>query len=358
MKCLIRLLPIMLAASALTCRAMEELPSESLDLPREHRVEVLQVTDIEPYQQALDGFLATLEDNGYAQGKNLGVHRVKIDFDVENGGFWDKLGVMLRIRREAERIANARPDLVLTIGTPATRYARAILEEAHIPVVFTAVANPLDAGCTSLEDGGPNTTGSTLYMDMSESLRIVRQVFPSFRKIGMVHSDDENGIAHVQAARAQAGELQMTVESRQVDKHDNIVASLKELHRDGSGVQAFAVPLDTYYGLRKYEPAIDLSDYGTEHNIPIISLALVRVPGAVLYVGAGFREVGGLAGTQAVKILKKHTKPDVLPILRQARPTVLLDPARAQALHVDLPASLLGRKFPAKDGFWQVSFEN
>lgn len=357
MKYLTRLLPIMLAASVLSCHAMEELPSESLDLPREHRIEVLQVTDIEPYQQALDGFLVTLEQNGYTQGQNLDVHRVKIDFDVENGGFWDKLGVMLRIRREAERIANAKPDLVLTIGSPATRYARTILEAAHIPVVFTAVANPLDAGCTSLDDAGPNTTGSTLYMDMSESLRIVQQVFPSFRKIGMVHSDDENGIAHVQAAREKAGELQMTVESRQVDKHDNIVTALKELHRDGNGVQAFAIPLDTYYGLRKYEPAIDLSDYGAEHHVPIISLALVRVPGAVLYVGADFREVGSLAGVQAVKILKKHTKPDVLPILRQAKPTILLDPARAQALHVDLPAALLGRKYPEKDGFWQVNLD-
>ena len=349
MKLLLRLLPVMLAAAALSCRAMEELPSESLDLPREHRIEVLQVTDIKPYEQALDGFLATLEQNGYVQGKNLGLHRVKIDFDVENGGFWDKLGVMLRIRREAERIANAKPDLVLAIGTPATRYARAILEAAHIPVVFTAVANPLDAGCTSLTDAGPNTTGSTLYMDMSESLRIVQQVFPAFHKFGMVHSDDENGIAHVEAARAKAGELQMTVESRQVNKHDNIVASLKELHRDGSGVQAFAVPLDTYYGLRKYEPAIDLSDYGTEHRVPIISLALVRVPGAVLYVGADFGEVGSLAGAQAVKILKHHIKPDVLPILRQARPTVLLDPLRAQALHASLPTSLLDRKRSMRD---------
>lgn len=344
----------MLLVCALPSRALEALPVSWMDPPHTFRIEVLQVTDIEPYQQSLDGFLSTLADSEIEQGKNLLVNRVKIDFDVEKGGFWDKVGVLLRVRKEAQRIADARPDLVLTIGTPATKYARPILEDAHIPVVFTAVANPLDADCASLTDAGPGTTGSTLYMDMSESLKIVQQVFPSLQKIGMVHTDDENGVAHVAAAKAKAGEFGMTVLSKQVSKHDSIVPSLKELYSHGNGVQMFAVPLDTYYGLRRYEPTIDLSDFGAENQVPVISFALVRVPGAVLYAGADFRAVGSLAGTQAIKILKRRTKPDVLPILRQPKPTVLLDPVRAQALHIALPSSVLDKKAPGQDGFWQV----
>ncbi|HJV51242.1 MAG TPA: ABC transporter substrate binding protein [Noviherbaspirillum sp.] len=352
MKQLKKLIPLALMLCALPLRAMEALPPSWMDPPRTFRIEVLQVTDIEPYQQSLDGFLSALEDNDIEQGRNLEVHRTKIDFDIEKGGFWDKVGVLFRVRQEAHRIADAKPDLVLTIGTPATKYARAILEDAHIPVVFTAVANPLDADCSSLSDGGPGVTGSTLYTDMSESLKMVQQIFPSVKRIGMVHTDDENGVAHVAAARAKAEELKMAVMSREVNKHDSIVPSLKELYKDGA--QMFAVPLDTYYGLRRYEPTIDLSDYGTEHKIPVISLAMVRVPGAVLYVGADFRTVGSLAATQAAKILKRRTKPDVLPILRQEKPTVLLDPERAHALGITLPATLVGRQFPGKDGFLQV----
>lgn len=350
------LIPAALLACAFTANAMDELPTDTMDVGRVYRLEVLQVTDIEPYQQALDGFLATLEKHGFHQGKNLIMHRAKIDFDIEKAGFWSKLGVVYRVRQEAQRMAASRPDLVLTLGTPATRHARSILEEARVPMTFTAVANPLDAGCPSLKDCGPNVTGSTLYMDMTESLKTVQRIFPAMQRIGIVHTDDENGVAHVDALRSHAADLKFSVSSKEVDKRDNIVPALKALYREGSGVQLFAVPLDTYYGLRNYEPASDLSDYTTENQIPVVSLALVRVPGAVLYVGADFREVGGLAGTQAVKILAKRMKPDVLPILRQARPTVLIDPARARALRIAMPDDALEKK-ASRDGFLQLGFK-
>lgn len=336
------------------CGAMETLSLSSMDEIHIFKIEVLQVTDIEPYQKSLDGFMQALQGSGIVPGKNLIVNRVKIDFDVEKGGFWDRLGVLLRIREEALRIARAKPDLVLTIGTPATKYARVILDEAHIPVVFTAVANPQDADCTSLSDAGPGVTGATLYTDMSDSLKVVKLIFPAVQRIGMVNTDDENGVAHVAAAKAKAEEVGITVSSRLVNKKDRIIPSLKELLGNGNGVQMFAVPLDTYYGLRKFEPAIDLSDFGAENKIPVITFALVKVPGAVLYVGADFGVVGSLSGMQAAKILKRRVAPDVLPILRQEKPTVLIDPQRVTAFNISLPSSVLEGRLQEKDGFWQV----
>jgi len=347
-------LPLLALLFSASTHAFEPLPPETMDDTRTFRVEVLQVTDIEPYQEAMNGFLGSLQANGLAAGKNLSINRVKIDFDVENGGFWSRLGVLLRIRQEASRIVNAHPDLVLTIGTPATKYARGILADAHIPVVFTAVANPLDAGCVSLVDAGEGATGSTLYTDMADSLKLVQRVFPSAHKIGMVYTDDENGVANVAQATATASPLGLSVQSRQVEKTAHIIPALKDLYQQGQGVDMFAVPLDTYYGLHRYEAAMDLSDFGAEHKVPVVTLAMVRVPGAALYVGADFTRVGQLAGVQAAKILKRHIKPDILPILRQETPTVLVDPVRMAALNVTLPSALASRKTEVKNGFWQI----
>lgn len=354
MKKIVKLCACTLLFCALPGGAMELMLPSSMDAPYTFKVEVLQVTDIEPYQQSLDGFLKTLQENEIVQGKNLQINRVKIDFDVEKGGIWDKLGVLLRIRHEAERITRNKPDLVLTIGSTATKYARAILEDAHIPVVFTAVANPQDAGCTSLIDAGAGVTGATLYMDMSDSMKMVNQIFPAVQKIGMVHTDDVNGIAHVANATASAQELGITIASKLTDKRDGIIPSLKELFEGGRGAQMFAVPLDTYYGLRNYEPTRDLNDFASEYKIPVITFAMVRVSGASLYIGADFGVIGSLSGSQAVKILKMHKKPDVLPILRQQNPTVLIDPERMAALNISLPLSILERKSLRNDGFWQI----
>ena len=209
-----RLLTFAVLAIGLSCRAMEPLPTALIDEQVVYRIEVLQVTDIAPYQESLDGFM----------------------------------------------------------------------------------------------------------------------MFPAVRRIGMVHTDDENGVAHVQVATAKAAVAGIGVASRQVSKNDAIVPALKELFGDGDGVQMFAVPLDTYYGLRNYEPARDLADFAAENRVPVVSFAMTRMPGAALYVGSDFATVGALSGQQAVKILKRHVKPDILPILRQEEPMVRIDSGRMEVL--------------------------
>lgn len=354
MKNLLKIFSFVLLVFSASAWALEPLSPDSMDAPRTIRIEVLQVTDIEPYQKSLDGFVKTLKENNIVLGKNLEMNRVKIDFDVEHGGFWDKLGVVLRIKQEAERIAKAKPDLVLTIGTAATKYSRNILDANKIPVVFTAVADPLDADCTSLVDAGPGVTGATLFINMSDSMKIVKQVFPNVNRIGMVHSEDVNGISHVESSRLAAKEFGVDVLSALVDKRDSIVPAIKSLYEEGRGAEIFAVPLDTYYGLRRNEPTKDLSEFGAEFNVPIVSFAMIAVPGAALYIGADFEVVGGLSAQQAIKILKGRKKPDLLPILKQKKPAILVNPERMAELKVTLPTAMLDAKVVRPDGYWQI----
>ena len=109
---------------------------------RKFRIEVLQVTDIGPFQASLTGFVSELQKNGLVQGKNLEIRRTVIDFDVEKAGLWSKVGVLLRITGEAQKIADRKPDLVLTIGTPATKYAKDRIIKAGIPLVLPASPSP------------------------------------------------------------------------------------------------------------------------------------------------------------------------------------------------------------------------
>ncbi len=305
-----------------------------------YRIEVLQVTNIEPFQKSYEGFLKVLENNGIIIDKNLTVRRTIIDFDIEKAGIWKKVGVLLRIRSEASRIADARPDLVLTIGTPATKYSKDKIISAGIPLVFTAVAIPEAAGCESMTVSGPGFTGSTLHMNMPESLKKVTASFPSVKTVGMVHSDDENGIAHVEEAKKHAAASGITVISREIGKSESISRSLEELA--AKGAQAFCVPLDTYYGIRNYEACRALEVFSNRTKLPVISFALMRVPGAMLYVGSDFATIGELSGDQAVKILKEGAKPESLPILMQKEPSVMVDRNRLADFKLELPEEITG----------------
>jgi len=306
---------------------------------RPFRIEALQVTAIEPYENSYNMFLDELVKGGIVQGKNLEINRVIIDFDVEKAGLWKKVMVLMRIRREASRIAKAQPDLALTIGTPATKYAKNKIIDAGIPVVFTAVAIPTAAGCTSMTEAGEGFTGATLYMNMDNSLKIIKLALPQVKTVGIIHSDDENGIAHVEEAKKCGASVGLTFISREVNKSDHITPAAMELIDEGA--QAFAIPLDTYYGLRNYEACNELVEIGTEKKLPGISLVLMKFPGAVLYVGSDFGLIGSLSGQQALKILIEGAKPEALPILKQEELRILVDTEQMKALGVELPLEIL-----------------
>jgi putative ABC transport system substrate-binding protein len=303
------------------------------------KIEALQVTNIEPYEISYNSFIKELEENGIVQGKNLDIKRTIIDFDVEKAGLWKKILVLFRIRNEASRIAKEKPDLALTIGTPATKYAKDKIIAAGIPVVFTAVAIPEAAGCRSLTEAGQGFTGATLYMDMTDSLKIIKLAFPNIKTVGIVHSDDENAIAHVEEAQRCSTEAGLTFICKQVNKNDHITPAAQELIDQGA--QAFAIPLDTYYGLRNYEASKELVEMAKTTKLPGISLALMKFPGAVLYVGADFGLIGSLSGRQAVKILLEGAQPETLPILMQEELKILVDTNQMKELGIQLPMEIL-----------------
>ncbi len=311
-----------------------------------YRIEVLQVAKIDAFQIAYNGFLDVLRSNGFAPGKNLKINRVILDYNVEGGGFLDKVGILFRIRDEASRIASAKPDLAITIGTPATKHARDKITGAGIPLVFIAVAIPQAAGSPSLTNGGPGVTGATLYMDMRNALKIVKTAFPNLKTYGMISSEDENGIAHIEEARKNAPAFGMKVLSKQVKKSDSILPAAKELR--AQGVEAYIIPLDTYYGIKDYQNVKDLDAYCRQNKIPVLSFVFQNTKGSVLSVGTDFETVGQLGGQNVMKILKEGKKPESLPILKQEDLKIMVDTERMKALGIEIPMQILQIAKPAK----------
>lgn len=323
-------LSVIFVICAVPCMAQEKM----------YRIEALQVTDIEPYKLCYDKFVDELGRNGLVHGKNLKINRTVIDFDVEKAGLWKKIGVLLRIKGEASRIVEAKPDLVLTIGTPATKHAKDRIINAGIPVVFAAVAIPEAAGCRSLSESGPGFTGSTLYMNMENALKIVKLAFPGFKKLAVVYSDDENAVAHVEDARKHAPSVGIEIISRQVkSKSDHITPYALELVNEGA--DCFFIPLDTYYGLRDYEACKELLKIGDANNQPGISFVLMKFPGACLYMGSDFGISGSLSAQQAVKILLDGVKPEALPLVHQEDLNVMVDTKLMEKRGVELPFEIL-----------------
>lgn len=303
-----------------------------------YRIEVLQVSKINPFDWAYEGFIEELAKNGIVKGKNLVINRHVIDADAD-AGLWKKVGILLKIKSAANEIIATKPDLVLTISTPATKYSKDKFISAGIPVVFTAVAVPQAVGCASATKAGPGFTGASLYLDPVKAFKITKLALPNVTTMGIVHSDDDNAIAFVQEVKTKAKTLGITVLTKQVGKSDSPKAAAQALL--AQGVQAFGVPIDAYYGLRNYEAARDLIDVVSGKNIPAVCFCHVGFSGAVLYVGSEFKTIGAYSGSQAAKILKGGVKPETLPVLIQDDLTILVDLKTSKKLGINLPMGIL-----------------
>jgi putative tryptophan/tyrosine transport system substrate-binding protein len=303
-----------------------------------YRIEVLQVSKINPFDWSYEGFVEELARNGIVKGQNLVINRHIIDADAD-AGLWKKVGILMDIKSEASDIIKSKPDLVLTISTPATEYSKDKFISAGIPVVFTGVAMPQAVGCASLSKSGPGFTGASLYLDPTSEFKITKLAFPTLTKMGIVHSDDDNAVGFVKEAKAKAAALGITVISKQVGKSDSPKAAVEELL--GQGAQAIGVPIDAYFALRNYEPTKELFEVVNPKKIPVVCYCHVGFPGAVLYLGSEFKTIGALSGTQAVKILKQGVKPETLPVLLQDNLTILVDLKATKNLGIELPLGIL-----------------
>ncbi len=303
-----------------------------------YRVEVLQVSKINPFDWAYEGFVEELAKGGIVKGQNLVINRRIIDADAD-AGLWKKVGILMKIKSVTSEIIASKPDLVLTISTPATKYSKDKFISAGIPVVFTGVAVPQAVGCASVSKSGPGFTGASLYLDPISAFKITKLALPGVTKIGIVHSDDDNAVAFVQEAKAKAATLGITVLTKQVGKSDSPKAAANELIAQGA--QAFGIPIDAYYALRNYEPTSDMLEVIGAKKIPAVCYCHVGFSGAILYVGSEFKKIGAYSGQQAVRILKEGAKPESLPVRIQEDLTILVDLKTSKKLGIELPLGIL-----------------
>lgn len=300
-------------------------------------IEVLQVSNIPLFESTYEGFVEAIAEQGLVAGQNLTLNRHIIDAGAD-ASLWEKVGILFKIKIAVSKIIDKKPDLVLTISTPATQYSKGRFIKAGIPVVFSAVANPVVVGCPSLDTPGEGITGATLYIDPLSQLTLAKIAVPTIKTMGIVYSDDDNAVAFVKEAQKKSAQAGITILGKQIKKSDPFLPAATELLE--AGIDSIGLPLDSYYGLRNDEAGRALSKFARENNIPSFGFINHPVAGGVLYIGADFKYIGMLSGQQAVQILKEGKKPGDLPVLRQSDLDVYYDPKALERLGIVFPESL------------------
>jgi putative tryptophan/tyrosine transport system substrate-binding protein len=121
-----------------------------------------------------EGFLEGLKEEGIEEGKNL-----KIDYQNAQ----TDTGTASTI---ADSFVSEKVDMICAIATPCAASAYNSAMSADIPTVYTAVSDPVTAGLAK-EDGSSvgNITGSSDVLPVEEQLKMIREMMPDAKKIGI-----------------------------------------------------------------------------------------------------------------------------------------------------------------------------
>lgn len=234
----------------------------------------------------------------------------------------------------AAKMAATKPDLVLAVATPtAQALAQAIVD---IPLLFTSVTDPVAAELVdSAEKPGANVTGTSDMNPVAEQIGLVKRVKPDAKKVGVIYSSGEvNSEVQVKIAREAAKNEGLELSEKTITNSSEVIQAVKTL----GDVDAIYVPTDNMV-----VSALDSLLATAEENGILVVVGeadSVEKGGAITY-GLDYEQLGYQTGEMAVKILTEGADPATTPVETQDQPQLVINPAAAKRMGVEIPQELL-----------------
>lgn len=242
--------------------------------------------------------------------------------------------------REALRDFERRGlDLVYALGTGAALRARD--EVKRVPVVFTAVTDPVGSGVVpSLDGSGRNLCGTASGVDPADTLRVFRTALPDLRTLAVVH-DPANPVSRgeVEAARRVAAAMDPPIRivpreapAAALRAPDGVRAAAAEAL---AGAGALWIPID----IEVYSRADQAAAAASALRRPVLATApAASRTAAAVCVTVDFRAVGRSSVVAAVRALRGED-PGTIPVTRPRsyRVVLNLEAARRSAFEIPLP---------------------
>jgi len=276
--------------------------------------------------EALDasrqGFLDVLKENGYIERENI-----EIDYKNAQGEQPTALTI-------AQDFSNSKKDLIFAIATPSAQASYNATKE--IPIVITAVTDPVDAGIAeSFEASGTNVTGTSDGVPIGPQLDILKKVMPDAKTIGVIYNTSEaNSIYQVEALKIEAEKQGFILKEVGITNLSDVNSVLPTALED---IDVLYTPTDNTVA-SAYAIIIKLA---TEQNVPVFCAedAGVNV-GGLISAGLDYYELGRETGLIAIEVLEGKNPKD-LPISTMKNPVIVVNEDTALKLGITIPEDIL-----------------
>lgn len=318
--CSLLLLVLMVFAGfSFTQKALAQEGKKSL------KVGLAVLKDNPDYNDARRNFVSVLE-----REKELTVEFVALDAYGDGEAYKEGLKKLVN---------DDKVNLIFTTGTRSTQPAVEIVKE--IPVIFTAVYDPVGAGIVkSLEHPGGNFTGTHCAVPTEAQVKTIMRVLPDAKSIGIVYTKNEaNAELQTQEFKKACESLGLKVLTSTVSLECKTADEIAEATKKLVGkVDVLVGHQDT--SISRYGKG--MLDVARENKIPTyVTLTQLLDIGGVFSLGIDFKALGTISGEQAVKILRDNMKPSDIPVATDKNYSLIINLAAAKEIGLKMPLKVL-----------------
>jgi putative ABC transport system substrate-binding protein len=240
----------------------------------------------------------------------------------------------------AKELVALNPEVILSVTTPAT--AALQRETKTIPIVFTAVSDPIGSGFVqSLAHPGGNITG---FIDMesavvSKGLQVLTEIAPQVKRMAVMFNPRSAPFAeyYLRAVDSVAAKLRINVFAATVASEQEIERVIASLGREaGSGLMLLPEGFMSVH----HKLIIALA---ARHKVPAVYYASFAVQeGGLIAYGIDFLDQLRRAAVYVDQILR-GARPAELPVQQPEKFELHINLKTAKGLGLTVPPSLLLR---------------
>jgi len=272
------------------------------------------------------GFEKALAEAGFKEG-------VHVTYDRQNAQ-----GDMANAQTIAQKFLDAKVDMVHSIATPTSQAVVKTIK--NIPVVFSSVTDPVDAGLVPKTSppgtkSGTNVTGVSDRWPVTLQFEMYTKFVPKAKKWGTIYNaGDANSLVHIKEMREAAKKLGVELIEATISTSAETLQAVQSL---AGKVQAINITSDNT-AVSAFEAIVKVCN---EKKIPLFAGDVDSVPrGAIAAYGLDYFLIGHSAGKKAAQILKGQ-KPGDLPWGPAEKFSLVVSEKAAKAQGVVIPPDLL-----------------
>lgn len=310
----------------LACSVVAALAIAALSGPAvaQQSVAVTAIVEHPALDAVRDGIKKGLADLGYAEGAD-----VVFSYETAQGN-------PATAAQIARQFVGEAPDVIVAISTPSAQAAAAATTD--IPIVFSAVTDPLAAGLVaSIEAPGGNITGVSDMAPIGDHIALIQEITPGVKRLGVLYNPGEaNSVSSLASVRQEANAVGIVVVDGPATKSAEVQAAARSLV---GKVDAIYVPTDNTI-VSALESAVGVAN---EAKLPLYAADTDSVArGALAAVGFNYFDVGVQTAALVDQVLKGND-PGSIAVVFASGTDLQVNKATADLIGVTLPQAVLDR---------------